>query len=171
MWWSEPATVVPGPPARRAVLLGLSTLGLAACGFTPALGPAGALTGLHDRVRLSEPQDRNGFFLNAALEDRLGSGNDFDLITRIETRAADVGITPDRVITREQIDGTVDITLRDRATDAILLKDRVSAFTSYGTTGTTASTAFARQAAYERLMVMLADRILDRLAALPSVPR
>ena len=87
----------------------------------------------------------------------------------IRTETSGIGITPDQVITRQQIAGFVDFALIDRATGVQILEGTESAFTSYGTTGTTASTAFAEEAAYDRLMIILADRIARRLAVSPTV--
>ena len=150
--------------------MGAAALPLAACGFEPVYAPGGSLDRLRNRIRFAEPNTRNDFKLRSELQSRLGNGTDFDLSYLISTQESDVGITPDQVITRQQITGQVDITLTDQATGAVLEKATLSAITSYGTTDTTASTAFAREAAFDRLMVMLADRIVSRLALLSSVP-
>ncbi len=145
-------------------------LPLGTCGFEPAFAPGGSLALLRDRVQVGDPDNRTEFVLKGELEKRLGQGSDFELNYDIITTLSDVGITADQVITRRQIDGAVDIVLTDRATGAVLLSATLTAFTSYGTTGTTASTAFAQEAAYDRLMVILADRIASRLATLQKVP-
>jgi len=155
---------------RRKVLIFLTALPLAACGFTPLYAPGGTLRRLHDRIRVADPDTRNDFTLKSELEKRLGQGNDFDLSYRIKLVEADAGITPDQVITRRRIDGTVTFALTDTATGAVLMEREIKASTSYGTTATTASTAFARTAAFDRLMVIFADRIVALLATLPQVP-
>ena len=166
MWLSE----TDKSPTRRRVLSLLLAAPVAACGFTPALAPGEPLARLRNRIRFADPDSGNDFVLKSALEDRLGSGETFDLSYKVKTQESGVGITPDQVITRQQVDGTVEFSLVDRATDAVLLTETLSAFTSYGTTGTTASTAFAREAAYERLMAILADRIVSRLAITDGIP-
>jgi len=155
---------------RRKVLICLTALPLGACGFTPLYAPGGTLRDLRDRIRVADPNTRNDFTLKSELETRLGQGSDFDLSYSIDTTESDAGITPDQVITRRRIDGSVRFALTDRATGAVLIQRVVEASTSYGTTGTTASTAFARTAAFERLMVIFADRIVAQLATLPAVP-
>lgn len=155
---------------RRKVLIFLTALPLGACGFTPLYAPGGTLRELRDRIRVADPHTRNDFTLKSELESRLGMGGDFDLDYRIELDESDAGITPDQVITRRQIDGTVRFVLTDRATGAVLMDREVEASTSYGTTSTTASTDFARTAALDRLMVIIADRIVAQLATLTVVP-
>ena len=144
-----------------------------ACGFSPALGPGGALAVLRGRVRVADPNTRNEFALRDHLARGLGgaAGPVFDLGYRLSTSERNAGITPDQVITRRQIDGQVNYVLTDQASGAVLAKGTVSGFTSYGTTGTTASTALAREDALLRLMVILADQIITRLAAVQGLGR
>jgi len=155
---------------RRKFLKSLVLLPLGACGFSPLYAPAGTLARLQDRIRVADPHTRNDFNLKRELEARLGQGQDFDLSYRIKLHEEDAGITPDQVITRRQVLGSVSFTLTDAATRAVLLQDEVPASTSYGTTGTTVSTSFARSEAYDRITVIFADRIVARLALLEDVP-
>ena len=160
------------PPSRRCFLAALPMLALVgACGFSPALGPGGSLAALRGRVRVADPNTRNDFALRDHLARGLGgaSGPDLDLGYRLSTHERDAGITPDQVITRRQIDGQVTYVLTDQASGAVLAIGAVSGFTSYGTTGTTASTVFARDDALQRLMVILADQIITRLAAVQGL--
>ncbi len=172
MWLSDRKnSILLNGPTRRQFLLGLGALPMSACGFEPALGPKGSLGAFQNRIRVADPNDRNEFTLKSALEDRFGRGQDFDLTYRIETDTSDIGITPERVLTGPPIVGSVDFTLKDTATGAVLLSDTVSGFTSFGTTGTTASTAFANEAALDRLMVILAEHMIRRLALMQKVPK
>jgi len=156
---------------RRKTLAMLLCLPLAGCGFTPLYAPGGTLNELQGRVRMADPKTRNDFVLKGDLEDRLGSGSDFDLGWTMKLNESDAGITPDQVITRRMISGSLTFTLTDVATGAVLMTGTVPGNTSYGTTSTTASTAFARTAAFDRLMVIFADEIVTRLAMLKTVPR
>ena len=49
---------------------------LAACGFTPAYGPAGPAQGLQERIRAADPGDKNGFDFVTAIEARFGRSKD-----------------------------------------------------------------------------------------------
>jgi len=155
---------------RRKFLATLAALPLTGCGFTPLYAPGGTLKALQDRIHVADPKTRNDFQLKADLEDRLGAGNDFELTYEIDIDESDAGITPDQVITRREIVGSVTFTLTDVATGAVLMTGKVPGYTSYGTTSTTASTAFARTAAFDRLMVIFADGIVTRLATMTRVP-
>lgn len=156
---------------RRKFLLLTISLPLAGCGYTPLYAPGGSLGELQDRVRMADPRTREDFQLKADLENRLGEGSDFDLSWKLSITETDAGITPDQVITRREIIGSAEFTLTDGATGAVLMTGKIPGTTSYGTTATTASTAFARTAAYDRLMVIFADGIVTRLATLKKVPR
>lgn len=150
---------------RRRFITLAAALPVAACGFEPVLAPGGSLARLRNRIRIADPKDRNEFILKSELETRLGRGSEFDLSYTLTTSETGVGITPDQVITRQQVNGSLEFSLTDSGSDEELFKGTLASFTSYGTTDTTATTTFAREAAYERLMVIFADQIVSRLAA------
>jgi LPS-assembly lipoprotein len=151
--------------SRRAVFL--MPLALAACGFTPALGPGGAAEGLQGTIRVNDPSDKNAFDLVERLEERIGrpATARFDLGYTISTNAIGVGITPDNAITRYNLTGRVDWTLTERATGARVAGGRVDSFTSYSATGSTVAGLAAEEDAAFRLMRVLADQIVSRLIA------
>lgn len=158
---------------RRFLSLALGLPGLAllsACGFAPAYGPSGPATGLLNKVRADEPQDKNGFDLVGRLEERLGrpSAAAYRLSYRITTKSQGVAITVENAITRYNIDGTATYALHDATTDAVLTEGKVTTFVSYSASGSTVSTQSARDDAYLRLMRLLADQIVTRLIATSS---
>ena len=104
MWLSN-------PPSRRNITAGfLALLMLGACGFEPVLAPGGSLETVWGKVSIAPPNTRADFALRSQLADRLGGadGIEFKLTYNIATSESDVGITPDQVITRRQIDGRAD---------------------------------------------------------------
>lgn len=148
---------------RRAVLAALAAL--PACGFTPAYGPDGAAGRLQGQVALDDPGTRAAYLLNRRIEERLGrapSGR-YRLEAEIGTRQTGLGTTSTGSTTRYQILGTVDIRLADSATGTTLLTDRIDSFTGYSATGSNVATLASERDALERLMTLLADRIVDRL--------
>jgi LPS-assembly lipoprotein len=151
---------------RRTVLSLLLALPAAACGFTPAYGPAGPARALVGQVAIDAPTDRNGFDLVERLEERLGrnDGAAWRLGYRIETDVTGLAITPADAITRYRVGGRVSYRL-SRADGSVATAGSVTGFTSYAASGTTVSTVSARDDAYARLMVMLADQIVTRLVA------
>ena len=144
---------------------------MAACGFTPAYGPNGGAAVLQNAILVNAPDTRLDFLAVRRLEERLGRASS-------PSYALDVGITTDSVgtaqsggATREQITGAAVYALKQIGTDTVLTEGRVEAFTGYSTTGSTVSERAARADAQERLMVILADQIVDRLIlAAPDLP-
>ncbi len=143
-------------------------LALSACGFTPLYGPggAGALIGAVD---IDAPTNRNEFDLVARLTERLGPVSNpawrltFSIATGSEGFSASGA-------TRRQLTGTANWTLTPKA-GGKPLSGKVRALAGYtemlsSPTDTSArlSNAAARDDANRRLMVMLADRIIEDMA-------
>lgn len=151
----------------RGALCGLALAAVAGCGFTPAYGPDGAASALRGRVLVEAPEDRRGFDLAARLEERLGRPAQaaYALDYQIATNRVDIGVSPTNAITRFNLLGRVDYTLRDLQTDAILAEGEVRNFTAYSATGTTLATRTAELDARRRLMRILADQIVNQLVA------
>ena len=61
---------------------------LAACGFTPAYGPAGPAQGLQGRIRAADPGDKDGFDFVTGIEARFGRQR----ITRWGARTLDIDL-------------------------------------------------------------------------------
>ncbi|MEM8630722.1 MAG: hypothetical protein AAGF74_05770 [Pseudomonadota bacterium] len=167
MWLSDALPPMGCAASRRNVILGLATTPLLACGFTPSLAPGGSADALRNQVLLDEPRDPEEFVLFSALEDRLGQPVNpvYALSYLLNVRETNAGITPDNVITRGVLTGRAEFLLTDRATGLTLTAGEVTTFTSYGTTGTTAETTFARDDAFRRLTQILADELIARLLA------
>ncbi len=151
---------------RRTLLTLIAALPLAACGFAPAYGPKGPARALLGQVRLAAPTDKNEFDLVERLEERLGrtSTGRYSLSYTITTTASGLAVTPTDDVTRFNIDGRVTYRLLETGGEKALAGE-VTAFTSYSTSGTTVSTVAAREDAFQRLMVILADQIVTRLVA------
>lgn len=150
-------------PDRRAFLL--SALAVAGCGFTPVYGPAGGGSALLGRIALAEPETTNAYAFNRRFEERLGRATaaSYLLETRLETESSGLGSLADGRTTRYRIVGRAFYTLREQGRDAAVLEGRTNAFTGYSATGSTAATEAAARDARERLMILLADQVIDRL--------
>lgn len=151
---------------RRTFLL-LAAAALAGCGFTPAYGPQGGGTKLLGRVQTDSPTTRDDFALNRRLSERLGPLETarYRLAYTVKTQALGQAITPSNATTRYSLTGTVDYTLHDIGTDAVLVAGKVASFTSWSATGTVVASDAAEEDAHRRLMSMLADQIVTRLLA------
>lgn len=154
-------------PTRRALLALLVPALLAGCGFAPVYGTGGPARELLNRVRIEDPTDKNAFDLVERLEERLGRPQNvaFRLSYGITTRSKGLGITPDNSTTRYNIDGMASYTLSDAVSGTPLAQGDVTTFVSYSASGSTVATDAAERNAYERLMRLLADQIVNELIA------
>lgn len=152
---------------RRAFLILLAAAPLAACGFTPAYGPAGPARAMMGRVAINDPGSRAAFDLVGRLEERLGRAEApvWRLGFSIETRSVALGITSSNTITRYNIVGSVRYALRRIDTGATVASGKAQNFTSYSASGTVVSTAASERDAHARLMRILADQIVTDLVA------
>ncbi|MBE9636149.1 LPS assembly lipoprotein LptE [Salipiger mangrovisoli] len=153
-------------PDRRTLLAACGALALAGCGFTPAYGPQGGGQKLLGQIALADPGSPNAYLYNRRIEERLGragTGARYLLDTGLKTETSGHGSLADGNTTRIRVIGTATFTLRDAVTNEALSSGDTSSFTGYSTTGSTAATQSAERDAEERLMVMLADRVIDRL--------
>ena len=66
-------------------------------------------------------------------------------------------------IERYNLVGTADYVLLDKASGAIVASGQVQNFTGYSATGTTVATLAAQRDAADRLMIILADKIVSEL--------
>lgn len=150
---------------RRTLFLSLLALG--ACGFQPAYGPNGPAANLQGAIKVDAPNTRDGFNLVRHLEERLGQPQaaTYTLSYTLTLDEDDLGITPAQAITRYNVLGKVDYSLREVGSGAVVHSGQVDAFTSYSATGTTVSTQTAKRSAYARLMIILADQITNRMIA------
>lgn len=152
----------------RLLLAFTLALGLAACGFTPAFGPAGPASALRGTIALADTNSRDGFEFIKRMEERLGRATAarFDLDYQISSEKSSLGFTPDGAITRFNLAGTVTWTLKDRATAQVVANGVEQNFTAWSATGVTIAAVNAESDAKARLIRILADQVIQRLVAL-----
>lgn len=150
---------------RRSLIL--LPLALVACGFKPAYGPGGVAEGLRGKVRVNDPSTKDAFDFVDRMEQRLSRPRSprYDLAYVIKTEPIGVGYTPDNTITRYNLTGSIDWTLTERGTATRVTGGRVENFTSWTATGSTVAGLAAEEDARRRLMVILADEIVERMLA------
>jgi LPS-assembly lipoprotein len=150
MWWSR-------------LFCSACVLVAAGCGFSPVYAPGGPGSHLVGQIALPAPVDRNQQLFHERLQDRMGAGSGYWLNTTITTNTEGLGSTSDGSTTLYQLVGTADYALIDGATRSELLIGTTDAFSSYSASGSTVSTAAAERDATKRLMVILADQVIDAL--------
>ena len=151
---------------RRRMLLALSALlAGSACGFTPAFGPEGGASVLQDNLRVVAPDRRDGFLIAQRLEDRFGrnDGGRYVLTVTPTIQRQGLATSVEGTTNRFQVTGVADFALRDTQSDTVVRRGRVTDFTGFSATGSTVATLAAERDATARLMVILADQIVDRL--------
>ncbi|MEM8591456.1 MAG: LPS assembly lipoprotein LptE [Pseudomonadota bacterium] len=149
---------------RRTLILAL--LALPACGFTPVYGPAASLRGA---VEIGTPDSGDAFTLVRALELRLGTPENVRYRLAVDVKLTEEGsvITQTQEIDRFTLTGLASYTLTDLNGD-VLTNGEARAFTNYSASDLPMATRAARDDSLERLMVILSDQIVARLAAIRS---
>jgi LPS-assembly lipoprotein len=152
---------------RRTFLGLIAALPLAGCGFAPVYAPGGPGSALNGTILADAPEDRLDYEFVAHLETRIGRGSAarWALGYRIVTRQNSIGVSPENVITRYNLSGRLDWSVRPVGGGDPVLDGIIENVTSYSATGTTIATRSARRDAEERLMVILADQLVARLYA------
>ncbi|WP_104018716.1 LPS assembly lipoprotein LptE [Roseovarius nitratireducens] len=151
----------------RRLFLFSGLAALAGCGFAPVYGPGGGGDALMGRVRVTDPHGRAGFLLTREIEARLGRPETprYELRPAIALRSEAIAIDRSNVAARANLIGTVNYTLTDLETGEKVDSGKVTNFTGYSTFDTPIVTRAAARDAEARLMQMLADQMLTRLAA------
>ena len=140
---------------------------LSACGFSPVYAPGGTGDGLRGSILVDAPDNRKAYTFVGRLEERLGRARaaPYTMAYKIETRSEGVGITPAQETTRYNLFGTVNYTIVEKSTGAVLTSGQVENFTGYSATSLIVGTESVTRDANERLMVLMADQIVARLIA------
>ncbi|MEM1236015.1 MAG: LPS assembly lipoprotein LptE [Pseudomonadota bacterium] len=149
---------------RRYFFLALAAL--AGCGFTPVYGPGSGAAELRNAVQVGTPDSSNAFLLVRELELRLGAPKEVLYTLAVDVDLDETGgiITTSQDVERFTLDGTASYTLAT-AEGTTVARGSAQGFTGYSASGTPIATRAARDDAQERLMVILADQIVTRLAA------
>lgn len=148
---------------RRTFML--SAVALSGCGFTPVYGPNGVGRSLQGLIEIESPTDTTSYTLVSYLEQRLGrsSAAKYGLTYALSTRDEGLAVTASQTIVRYNVIGELSFALRDLTSGSVVSSGTVTAMTAYSASGTTIATRAARKDANERLMIALADRLIDRL--------
>lgn len=157
---------------RRGFLMLAGAFALAGCGFRPVYGEGGSGRVLRNAVRAADPVSRADFNFLHAFEDLNGRAPAprFALAYTITTRQVGGGEVQNFGATRVQLFGTLDYTLTDIATGTVLARGQVAANTAWSTTGTQLASLTAAEDAELRLMRILAEGVVTRLATEPGLP-
>lgn len=156
MWYSN----------RRTLLgVGAALLFSSACNFTPVYAPDAAGSKIEGQIFIAEPTTRETYLVTRRLETRLGRADPapMNLTFSVSHGASGLGTTATGSTTRLHRSGTLSYSLKNASSGTVITSGSVTNFTGYSATGNTAATLAAERASIERLMMVLADQLIDRL--------
>ena len=137
---------------------------ISACGFTP-LYTHNNSPNLIGQVSITEPNTQNEFIFYSKLIDRFGdAGDKYILDYEISTSKEDRALNFDGTVHRIEIFGSVSFKLKDRKNDTELLSDREEMYLSYSNSGSTAAVLNAERTTNKQLVVLLANKVADRVS-------
>ena len=153
MWWP-----------RQHMLVGICLL-LASCGYQPIYGTSGVAYRLERNVSIVAPSDRAGYVLYHQLNKYLKDADDgeFKLLFNISKTSSRVAIDENGRAHRALLEGFATFDLRRASDNKTLVKGRVKGFTGYSTLATSVASHASSRDATQRLMTMLADKIMYEL--------
>lgn len=170
MWWSRPAPQGLRLGAGAAcLLLGLA---LAGCGFQPLYGRSDpqAVSPLDQMaaIRIAPLPDRVGQQMHNLLRDRLNPrGQPREPAYRLDLRLSEsrqqLGIRKDETATRANLILSASFTLRELASNRVLLRGRTSSVNSFNILTSQFATTFSESDARERALREISDNIRTRL--------
>jgi len=153
---------------RRTLIVSLLALPAAGCGFTPVYKAGSAARTLEGNIRFTLIDSREGFLLLQRLEQRFGRPRteapyhatlDLSFSEKELTLIATTGLA------RHTLSGKLTVALRRQGVDGVLFSDSLRNTAGYTSSVETLVSEAAKQDAYRRLTLSLADRLATRLSA------
>ena len=136
---------------------------ITACGFSPLYTSNGP-SHLIGQIRIQEPNSQDEFIFYSRLVDRFGqAGDKYILNYAITSAKEDRALNFDGTVHRVEISGSVLFNLKDSKTGAEILSDRAEMHLSYSNAGSTAAVLNAKRVASKQLIVLLSDKVEDRI--------
>ena len=158
MSWSE---------QRRLLLLG-GVAALAGCTLRPLYGPAsaGGREAAQEAVALNPLSGRDGYVFREALARRFRLDPTAPLVLTVDLSLRQIGLSISRQgdIGRFNVEGTARFALVDRRGGVAPLEGTVRSVSGYSTLASAYATRVAREAAEERVLQDLAERMFAQIA-------
>ena len=136
---------------------------LSACGFSHLNNNTNPQK-LLEVVSIQEPNTQNEFIFYSRLTDRFGEfGGRYALNYSISTFSEDSALNFDGTPHRITIFGSISYSLKDIKNGAVLISEKEEMHLSFSNSGSTAAVLNAERTTNEQLVVLLADKVIDRL--------
>ena len=137
---------------------------ITACGFSP-LYTGSDTSRLTGQISIEEPNSQNEFVFYSHLVNRFGqTGDKYILDYTITTDKKDSALNFDGTVYRVEISGSVSFSLKDKEKEIELLSDKEEMYLSYSNSGSTAAVLNAERNTNKQLVILLADRVADRIS-------
>ena len=137
---------------------------ISACGFSPIYTNQNSAS-LTEKISIQEPTTQNDFVFYSRLTDRFGEASGkYILNYAITTTKEDKAINFDGTVHRIEISGLVTFSLKDTATGVQIFSDKEEMYLSYSNFGSTAAVLNAERTTNKQLVVLLADKVADRIS-------
>ena len=137
---------------------------ISACGYSPLYNNQNFYN-FAGKISIQEPDNQNDFIFYSHLTDRFVKGHgEYTLTYAITTSKKDSGLNFDGTVHRVEISGSVAYSLKNTETGVELLSDNEKMYLSYSNFGSTAAVLNAERTTNKQLMVLLADRVADRIS-------
>ena len=135
-----------------------------ACGLSPLYNSKEPSL-LIGKISIQEPTSENEFVFYSRLVDRFGqAGDKYILNYTIATAKEDSALNFDGTAYRVEISGSVSFSLKDKEKEIELVSDKEEMYLSYSNSGSTAAVLNAERNTNEQLVILLADRVADRIS-------
>ena len=137
---------------------------ISACGFSP-LYTKDNFASLIGKIDLQEPNSQNEFVFYSQLKNRFSEDNSkYILNYTITTSKKDSALSFDGAVYRIEISGYVAFSLKEKGSGLEIISDKEELSLSYSNFGSTAAVLNAERTTSKQLVVLLADKVADRIS-------
>ena len=137
---------------------------ISACGCSP-LSTNNNFASLIGKIELQEPNSQNDFIFYSQLKNRFSEDNSkYVLNYVITTSKKDSALNFDGTVHRIEISGSVFFSLKEKGSGLEILSDKEELSLSYSNFGSTAAVLNAERTISKQLVVLLADKVADRIS-------
>ena len=137
---------------------------ISACGCSP-LSTNNNFASLIGKIDLKEPNSQNDFVFYSQLKNRFSEDNSkYILDYAITTSKKDSALNFDGIVHRIEISGSVAFSIKEKENGLEILSGREEMSLSYSNFGSTAAVLNAERITNKQLVVLLADKVADRIS-------
>ena len=137
---------------------------LSACGYTPLYNDKKSPS-LIGQISFQKPNSQDDFIFYSRLNDRFADfGDRYFLDYEISSSTEDKALNFNDTAHRIEIFSSVTFSLKDKKNGTELLSDKEEMYLSYSNSGSTAAVLNAQKNTNEQLIVLLADKVANRIS-------